>query len=222
MGSLSMTDRVENTLREYLIENGFKPGDSLPNENEIAQRLDVSRNIVREALSRLRMLGMVESRTKRGMVMSQPDLLIGLEKVMSPSILSQDNLKDIFELRLILEMGIAEFIFARKTAADIKELEAIVTRQEKADSLTKEDEIEFHGKLYEMTGNDTFKRFQTLLFPIFDHVFKEYNGENGHALTPSSVSHHDLLTVIKNGTADEFRKTMHLHLAPYFKQSLIE
>src|SRR5690606_15714248 len=101
LGALSMTDRVENILRQYFTDNKFKPGDALPNEIEIARQLNVSRNVVREALSRLRMLGMIEARPRRGMVMAQPDLLAGLEKVMNPLILSIDSLKDIFEMRLL-------------------------------------------------------------------------------------------------------------------------
>ncbi|CAG5018620.1 hypothetical protein DYBT9275_06038 [Dyadobacter sp. CECT 9275] len=214
--SLSMTDRVENILREYFTENGFKPGDSLPNEIEISQKLNVSRNVVREALSRLRMLGMIETRPRRGMIMAQPDLLAGIEKVLNPLLLSQDNLKDIFELRLILEMGISEFLFARKTEKDLDELEAIVKRQKDLTVVSKEEEVAFHGKLYEMTGNDTFQRFQTLLMPIFEHVFTGYYNQETHVDIPNRVTHHDLFMLLKHGTQEEFRKGMYTHLAVYF------
>lgn len=214
--SLSMTDRVENILREYFTENAFKPGDALPNEQEIAQKLNVSRNVVREALSRLRMLGMIEARPRRGMVMAQPDLLTGMEKVLNPLLLSHDNLKDIFELRLILEMGMPEILFARKTDKDLDELAAIVGRQKHAHSVSKEEEVAFHGKLYEMTGNETFTRFQTLLIPTFDHVFTGFYENGGKFEIAEPVSHHDLFMLLKNGTPDEFRKAMHTHLAVYF------
>ena len=211
-----MTDRVENSLREYFEENAFKPGDSLPNEMEIAQQLNVSRNVVREALSRLRMLGIVEARPRRGMIMAEPDVLGGLERVLNPFILSQDNLKDIFELRLILEMGIAELIFARKSDQEINELEAIVAKQSDLTTLTKEDEIEFHGKLYDMTGNETFRRFQTLLFPVFDYVFTEFYNRGKPNEVSNAVSHADLLAIIKKGNPDKFRKAMFIHLSPYY------
>jgi len=214
--SLSMTDRVETILREYFEENKFKPGDSLPNELEIAQRLDVSRNVVREALSRLRMLGMIESRPRRGMVMAEPDPLAGIEKVLNPLILSKSSLTDIFEMRLILEMGIAEFIFARKSRKDIRQLEEIVSRHVVVSIPTKEEEIAFHGKLYEMTGNDTFARFQTLLMPVFDYVFSEYYDKGVKMEISEPVTHHDLVEVIKNGTSDDFRKAMYTHLLPYY------
>lgn len=214
--SISMTDRVENILRAYLAENKFKPGDSLPNEIEIARQLSVSRNVVREALSRLRMLGMIEARPRRGMVMAQPDLLAGLEKVMNPLILSIDNLKDIFEMRLILEMGIAEFLFARKTKKDVAELEELVNNQKDSFMPTKDEEVAFHSKLYEMAGNETFARFQTLLMPVFDYVFSEYYDRGVVVEIPEPVIHRDLVEILKSGNADDFRKAMYTHLLPYY------
>lgn len=211
-----MTDRVENSLREFFTENAFKPGDPLPNEQEIAQRLNVSRNVVREALSRLRMLGMIETRPRRGMVMAQPDPLASIEKVLNPLILSQSSLNDIFELRLILEMGIADFLFARKTAKALDELELIVEKQKKLPLLSKEDEIEFHGKLYDMTGNETFQRFQSLLFPVFEHVFTSLSKPGGHAVIKDPVSHYDLFKILKEGTSEEFQQAMRIHLSVYY------
>jgi len=68
----TMADIVEIRLREFLKKKSFKPGDALPKELELAESLGVSRNVVREALSRLRMLGMVETKKKRGMILSRP------------------------------------------------------------------------------------------------------------------------------------------------------
>lgn len=214
--NLSMADRVEGKLLAYFEEMAFKPGDSLPNELEISQKLGVSRPIVREALSRLRMLGMIETKTRRGMIMTKPDLLGGLQRVLNPFILSKDNLDDLFELRLILEMGIAELLFVRRSEEKLHELEAIVVRQEQLPMLTKEDEVEFHGKLYEMTENQTFKRFQSLLMPVFDHVFKEYHEHGRRSTATSTVTHRDLLNVIRTGNPALFREAMLDHLAPYF------
>src|SRR5882757_5397523 len=83
----TMADVVEIRLREYLKEKSFKPGDALPKELDLADSLGVSRNVVREALSRLRMLGMVETRKKRGMVLARPDILSSFERVLDPLII---------------------------------------------------------------------------------------------------------------------------------------
>jgi DNA-binding FadR family transcriptional regulator len=60
----TLADTVEGRLRQFIRKRGFHPGDALPKETELAAQLDVSRNVVREALSRLRMLGIVESRRR--------------------------------------------------------------------------------------------------------------------------------------------------------------
>lgn len=107
----TMADIVEARLRENFRKRNYKPGDSLPTEMEMAQSLGVSRNVVREALSRLRMLGIVETRKKRGMVMSRPDILGSFEKVLDPFMIDEATLRDIFELRLVLEMGLPDLLF---------------------------------------------------------------------------------------------------------------
>jgi GntR family transcriptional regulator, transcriptional repressor for pyruvate dehydrogenase complex len=211
--STTMADVVEERLREYLKKKSFKPGDALPKEIELAKALGVSRNVLREALSRLRMLGMVETRKKRGMVLSRPDILGTFERVLDPLIIDEDTLQDIFELRLVLEMGLADLLFIRKTDKDLDELEAIAKRETKvkADSFRIKNEIAFHGKLYEMTGNDTLKRFQSMLLPVFGYVItleKEYKS--------SKVSHLDLVSMLRNGTKEEFRKGMSEHLKSHF------
>lgn len=62
----SLVDQVEENLIDYLIDNNFKAGDALPKEIELASTLQVSRTVVREALLRLRMIGLVESKKKEG------------------------------------------------------------------------------------------------------------------------------------------------------------
>lgn len=215
LDAISLTDRVENKLREYFQANAFEPGDSLPGELEIAENLNVSRNVVREALSRLRMLGIIESRPRRGMIMARPDILGGLERVMNPFILGKDTLNDVFEMRLILEMGMAEFLYARKTDEDIAELEQIVALQKSIEEPTKEEEIRFHTKLYDMTGNKTYKRFQILLLPLFDHVFVKHKGVT-KVPAPGHIHHDGLVKVLKTGSINDFRDAMQIHLKPYF------
>jgi len=107
----TMADVVELRLRDYFKKKSFKPGDPLPKELDLVKALGVSRNVVREALSRLRMLGMVESRKKRGMILSSPDILGTFERVLDPAILGNHTLLEVFELRLVLEMGLADILF---------------------------------------------------------------------------------------------------------------
>lgn len=166
------------------------------------------------------MLGMIESKKRKGMVLSEPDLLSGVERVLSPNILSEESMKDIFELRLVLEVGMGDLIYARLGEEDIKTLEDIASREANDPQTDKlkvrlKHEIAFHSKLYEMTGNDTLKRFQSMLLPVF-HYMMEVESKLGLKPESGKISHLDLIETLKNGTPSDFRKNIREHLNPHY------
>lgn len=209
----TLVDDVENHLINYLVENGFKPGDPMPKEIELAESLGVSRSVIREALSRLRMLGILKSYKRRGLEVATPDILIGLDRVIIPQILDQKTMQDLFELRLILEMGLSEVLFLRKTEKDIAELRQILKREKgsKTRAITINSEVKFHGKLYEIAGNTTLRRMQSILWPVFDYLEKleMKKGEKPHL---SEVSHQKLVDIIEKGTPLEYQEAIKMHL----------
>ena len=70
--TITLADGVENRLLAYIRQAQIVPGDLLPGEEQLADDLNVSRHIVREGISRLKALGLVESRKKRGIVLKRP------------------------------------------------------------------------------------------------------------------------------------------------------
>jgi len=214
----SLVDRVEANLVELLQERKLKVGDSIPKEIELADALGVSRTVVREALLRLRMMGLIESKKKKGAVITSPDLFGIMSKTMNPHILDQDTLKEIFEIRLVLEIGMADLIFRRVKKEDIEELRKIVSNEPPATQyhlFNIEHEIAFHGKLYEITGNETMKKFQKMLLPVFDYVHNSGLLKK-QPLLKTFVSHTGLIDVIENGTPEQFRNAMRNHLENHF------
>jgi GntR family transcriptional regulator, transcriptional repressor for pyruvate dehydrogenase complex len=214
----SLVDKVEANLVELLQQQKLKVGDSIPKEIELAEALGVSRTVIREALLRLRMMGLIESKKKKGSVITSPDIFGNLSKSMNPHILDPGTLKEVFEIRLVLEIGMADFLFHRITKADIKELKQIVANEPPAaqDHLFNvEHEIAFHGKLYEITGNETMKKFQKMLLPVFDYVHNSGLLKKQTALK-TFVSHKELVEILENGTPEQFRNGMRNHLENHF------
>ncbi len=214
----SLVDKVELNLIEFFVNKNLKPGDSLPKELELSDSLNVSRTVIREALLRLRLMGLIDSRKKRGAILTSPDLVSILERSMNPKILDNATLKEIFEMRLALEVGMGDFIMERVTPQDIEELKIIVDAEPQAAErhiFEIEHEIKFHGKLYEITGNKTMKKFQKLLLPVFDYVHK-----SGILSKPPSdkkfVSHKGLVDIIEHGSAEMLRNGMRNHLENHF------
>jgi GntR family transcriptional regulator, transcriptional repressor for pyruvate dehydrogenase complex len=218
-----LADKAEMNLVNYFIENKLKPGDSVPTEMELSEALNVSRTVIREALIRLRMIGLIESKRHKGTVITNPDLLALFRKSLNPYILDDSTLKDIFELRLVLEIGMGDLIFERITENDIKELRDIVKHApKKSDKIFSniEHEIRFHGKLYEITGNETLKKFQTMLLPIFKHVYDSGILER-QVEKRKYVTHKELVDVIEKRDLNEFRVAMRGHLDSHFQRLCI-
>lgn len=214
----SLVDKVEANLVELLQEKKLKVGDSIPKEIELAEILGVSRTVIREALLRLRVMGLIESKKKKGSVITSPDLFGIMGKSMNPHILDQETLKEMFEIRLVLEIGMADFIFQRITKKSIQELKKIVSNEPPITQyhlFNIDHEIAFHGKLYEITGNETLKKFQKLLLPIFDYV--HHSGLlRKQTSIKTFVSHKGLIDVIENGSPELFRNAMRNHLENHF------
>lgn len=213
----SLVDRVEENIVQLLQEKKLKVGDSIPTEQELSVNLGVSRTVVREALLRLRMMGLIESKKRKGSVITSPDLFGVLSKSMNPHILDQDTLREIFEIRLVLEIGMADFIFQHITPSDIEELKKIVNNEPSVSQnylFNIDHEIAFHGKLYDITGNATLRKFQGMLLPIFDYVHNsgmlKKQGQNKY------VSHKGLVDILENGSPELFRNAMRNHLENHF------
>ena len=58
--SITLVDQVEDKLLNYFRSQDLKVGDSIPNEIELSSALGVARSVLREALSRLKMMGMID------------------------------------------------------------------------------------------------------------------------------------------------------------------
>ncbi len=215
----SRTDIIETHLKDYFKQQQFSAGDAIPPETELAQTLGVSRNAVREALSRFRMLGIVETKTRTGMVLGQPDIAQAIEKVVDLMVLSESSKKELFEIRIALEIGIADFVFMQQTPEQIAVLEEIVDRETSAqtDEERIQCDIDFHSQLFKMTNNATFIGFQKILRPVFKDVL-----ENLYAYKQKDwkriVKHHELLNILKEGTPDDFRKAMREHMKPHIER----
>lgn len=218
MDTSSLVDKVEDSLVDLLQKQKLSVGDVIPKEIELAAALGVSRTVIREALTRLRIMGLIESKKKKGSVITSPDIFGLMSKSMNPHILAPETLKEIFEIRLVLEIGMADLLFHRITKEDIAALRKAVADEPPATQyhlFNIEHEIAFHGKLYEITGNETLKKFQKMLLPVFDYVHNSGLLKK-QPMLKTFVSHKELVDILENGTPEEFRNGMRAHLENHF------
>jgi len=212
----TLVEKTQHSILKYVTEKGLKVNDSLPSEKEFAEILGISRVVLREALGRLRILGFVETKKKRGTILKSPDMLYSVKTIVNSGKLDMESLKDLFELRIMLEIGMADFIFKGKTREYLSALEEIVIKEEATDISDLEKlaglDILFHSTLYKMSGNKTLITFQNLLNTLFTTYSRSINWRYRQI-----ISHASLLEILKNGTTDGFRTAMRLHLNTRFE-----
>lgn len=218
----TLVDQVEDRLLTYFKENDLKCGDHIPNENNLASALGVARSVVREALSRLKMMGLIYTRPRKGMILTEPSILGGMKRVIDPRILGEDSILDILGFRIALEIGISSDIFRNITAKDIKDLEDIVRIGTvfENNEYTLISESSFHTKLYEITGNKTITEFQEIIHPVLMFVkekFKDYLKPINIELSRNNriATHADLLDFIKSGDENGYRDAIERHFEVY-------
>lgn len=211
--STTLADKVESMLLTYIRQNKLVPGDSLPKEEELAERLHVSRQIVREGVSRLKALELVESRKKRGMIIKSPCVLTGIRKIAEADLFSSRDWKELMEMRIALELGMCDMIYTRKTP---DQLAGLMAASGIPDSSMQpfEIEIEFHVKLMEITGNRVASQLRQILSralrPIYPKELLPYKVAN-------SPTHCEICKVLEAGSMEEFHSILREHFQPYLK-----
>lgn len=99
----TLSKQVLERIVQLLTSGQLKPGDKLPTEMNLMEELEVSRPVLREALSSLETLGIITRKTREGTYFSNK---ISSQPFFAMLALSYDNLPAIVEARMALELGL--------------------------------------------------------------------------------------------------------------------
>ncbi|MDX7950829.1 FadR/GntR family transcriptional regulator [Lichenihabitans sp. Uapishka_5] len=152
--------RIVEAIRREIGEGRLKPGDRLPGEQMLADTFKVSRNVVREAIARLRSDGVVQSRQGIGafVVRNTP---LPILRVEPDAANNRAAFTHVFELRTMLEVRAASLAALRGTEAQHAAIsEALMKMRgiEKWADKGVDADLEFHRAVALATGNDYVAR----------------------------------------------------------------
>lgn len=158
--SNKISEHIIEQIRKAIFEGQLKPGDRLPPERELMRNFKVSKATLREALRSLEVLGFLEIRkgASGGPFVTEVDMKKAKESFANFLLFKNLSLKDLSEVRLILEPYIAEKAASAITEEDLKRLEKL---NKECDYVLKnnipiesrKNEIEFHRIIGSVTGN---------------------------------------------------------------------
>jgi DNA-binding FadR family transcriptional regulator len=153
---VAVTDEAIEKIKSMIVSGQLGPGDRLPNEDDLAQALGLSRNSLREAVKALSLIHILDVRQGDGTYVTslEPDLLLdALSFVVDFH--RDDSVLRFMEVRRILEPAATAMTAVRITDAEVAELRQLIaemTPQSNVDKLVRND-LEFHGRIVAMSGN---------------------------------------------------------------------
>lgn len=166
----SLQQSVQTAIKEFIIENQLQPGDALPSENDLAKNLNVSRNIVREAVKSLSSLGIVETRHGRGLFVRPFSFIPILDNLAYGLGDALGELADLLEIRRALETGMIGRAIQEISDSQLEGLRDIIEQMSvlarKGEGFAAEDR-EFHRRLYEPLGNKALLKLLDIFWMSF-------------------------------------------------------
>jgi GntR family transcriptional repressor for pyruvate dehydrogenase complex len=155
-----VSQHIIDQIRNAIFDGRLKPGDKLPSERELIENFKVGKATLREALRSLEVLGFLEIRkgVLGGAFVTEVDMTKARDSFNNFLLFKNLSLKDLSEVRLLLEPYIAEKATLAITREDLHRLEKLIKDSEQAIKgdiafESRKDEIEFHRIIASVTGN---------------------------------------------------------------------
>ena len=118
----SLYQDIVRQIQELIKDGTLQPGDRLPSERELADRLQVSRGSLREAIRALELQGLVVSRPGAGTFVNNESLDTLVSMIASSLTQENGSLTSVFEVRHLLEPQIASLAAERAGPEDIQQM----------------------------------------------------------------------------------------------------
>jgi DNA-binding FadR family transcriptional regulator len=206
------TDQMVATIMRLIEQGVLNQGDTLPPERELAQRFNVGRNTLREAIKVLEIYGVVERRTKTGTVIRSTNMDHILATAFAGLPVNLELFDEIQAFRLILESGIAPTVMERVDQSAIAALEHAIAMMGNTTDIDEQAQwdFNFHATLIELAGNKIVSRTFRVLGEAIRSLMRLGKGMSGMEL--SLAEHRTLLEAVRQRDTSHYIAVLKEHL----------
>ncbi|MGO8717290.1 MAG: FadR/GntR family transcriptional regulator [Smithella sp.] len=200
-------EEIVTIIQKQIMNGAIPPGSKLPPEREMAQTLNVNRATVREALSKLKNLDLIEIRHGDGLYAKNYLESGNLDLIKAA--LDMDEHKEIMsnllEARRFIVPQVAYVAAQRRTATDLKELKEVISRKDL-------NMLERDIKVHQIIARATHNLICIIGLNYFNQIFHDYGYlyfDNERNVERSRVFHREIYEAIKAKKPREARRIMH-------------
>lgn len=217
------SDIIINQIRDLIISGELKPGQKLPSERKLSERLSVSRSAVRDALKKLEFYGVLKTLPQSGTVVAGIGTT-ALKGLISDILdVNGSDFKSLVETRVILETNSARLAAMRRDEEDIVQIRKALDEyclKIKDEESTIDEDMLFHLKISEATKNSVLKSLMLVLIPDILSQYMKLNVCTNDTLNTRVQEHEEILEAIIQQDSLKAVDAMSNHLSDIKKFSL--
>src|SRR3981081_2145046 len=195
---MRVPEEIVGQIRGLIGSGDLRPGDQLPSERELAEQFQVSRASIREALTAMQVMGLLErSRTGGGLAARGNHVWFTIAPL-STYLATRSHIVEQVEVRRMIEPEMGRLAAERATAEDLARMQACLDARAAdidAGGLGAEADAAFHAAIAATTNNELLTRIVQLIGDaIREHreIFQTLDGAR-----ESLAEHHEMLAPLK-------------------------
>lgn len=216
------TDKIIRQIRELITSGQLKPGDKLPPERKLAEKLGVGRTNVRDAIKKLEFYGILKTLPQSGTIVAGMGIT-ALEGLITDVLkIENSDFGSLVETRVLLEVESSRLAALRRTEEDIEEIKKALEAYENGVKLNQqavEEDLMFHLKIADASKNRVLKSLMLIIVPdIINNFIKLDICKDGRSYD-ALEEHKEILNHIIQQEPDEAASAMRNHLKDVFDYS---
>ncbi len=208
-------DLIISQIRELIISGTIKPGQKLPPERKLAERLGVSRSQVREAITKLEIYGIVKVMPQSGTMVNGIGI-VALEGLISDILkLEKLDFRSLVDTRILLEKEIARLAAIHRTKDDIVQMKIALTKYEEKlelEDVAVEEDLLFHLTIAEASKNSVLKSLMMIITPEIIKSYTNLKVCNKNTLEKTIAEHQNIIQMISDQDPEGAIQAMEVHL----------
>ena len=201
-------------IRSYIIRNELKAGDLLPTEQNMCQMLGVSRNVLREAIKSMELMGMIQSVPGRGTMIKEFNLDFIFQNVLFFTVGDEKrSIGEMLGIRKNIELSYMRQAFDALSDEDIKSIrecyESIRAKWEQRIFFHADDK-EFHMLIFKSLTNGVLLSLLDAIWAVDENFQID---EKAKHLDSTIAKHEAIVVALENHDYNAFAKAMEAHFA---------
>lgn len=209
----TLSQKISEQLKQYIIEEQLVPGQTLPSERELAKLMQVSRPVIREALRALELSGVLSIRHGEGAFIQSHSVAPLFDQLLFLWKLDNKKVCDLFDLRQIFELAAIEQIVQRATVADFDHLEALALEMRQAGGdteLMQAADIRFHQALVSAAHHELFAQLTEVIVQYFARTSHHHMGQS--EVDKTVAEHLHIVDALRKRDEAEAKRILRAHL----------